>query len=1745
MQDNQMIRVPFSEFLKGASTRENHNFRRGSKKVYFLDPAAEGETRESKWRDGPKGKDIVQPVYEIQSCDFDQWSVINSLQIQYQRIFGFSQYISVDGSLLAAGETRQRMDAMRRAIPQVLNQRDRFLDEKRYLEIAEYETRQLTSDNLVLSAVQPVAERVSEAMGYFVLRLWENCWKRIAFVRENRSSWNNGGNPVRVLIASLNSYEAGRDYLEDCVSFLLNRAAPALPPQVLSMLSVTLGANASSLNWRDSACLVYSDSALIKSGRETMFDFSDAGNEKTPEDWMDAFDWERELARLLAEHKLPEYFAEIDRATDRIDIRSDFNLLRWGMRAEIFFREIQGSLDSDYEAYKKASYLLGQMFNTLTKVYGVNAKTAHSWMMKAEQMLVEKSRYFRGNLDESEYMDLAYIFSEVESDYPELADEYLEALTAQRKFYDSKQLISMKEEIQGMKTLYHALLRAEVENDVNSGAIDEAEYVRWVKIYLDESVPQPLRDLIAKKIGSQISMYDTRRPSLEVLAEISGREDLYLDGLTVELLGNELSALKGKSLTPAEYRMWAGRYLVVDNANKNELTDGIGELLSGQLRFADSDETPLNIAEEYSLDVVVKKIICGLLDDYHTRAGSLSLDEYREVLKHYANNSRQHWLDEAREAKADELLLGQSGFAGLAVRTAELLQEAQLNDHWNRMIETECDKALKDSDMLDDQSYNFWRAQLGYTEIRPQTEQKIIDMIVRKTLKDRLADYLDMAAADGQSALEERMIQQMLDNVGGDGNRMTAEEYCWWMERWDEATRAGSPYEQEIFGMLLKQNIKDGNPLTLAKETGRWRLLNDLALEKVGKGQIPNDEYDEWIDFYLELQSKYYDDGKKALGAIEEHLLDAVDENGVQLLKAKGARNLYWKGVRKLLDRVVSFENTKNLTADSFGDWLALLREALDEGEDISTSIHALLKDQYRIRDNDNMYGYAYERAAAAGAPKELLLDLIRTEHRNLPETNSMRDLEMFRRWVGHYGLLAEQGVPLAEDVAKRLCEKSIIDGHYVLGTALNGAAERLEGRILEREKEASRKYSREEYLERLRLCFEHTNYSEVYFELLTSDKSGDASFEWYAEFLNNSVRMMTDERLRFAARLFESLSKYIGNANRKTIDDLRAVISDERIQEAVFKSNQEGLKKLVKQCLNLKIGLEGTRCFYRLLDERLDELERQIAREVAEALEIGAEGNADMAGILSDYTKTIEKSLAGQIGEAVESQLRNKEIRGDMLLRAVTLFREIRFTTPAAAEIISKLLRRSNGTGGISEILRFADGYDEEIRRNMLDAAVEWLKNTSGQSFEIAEELLRYAQEAKADQDPALNMKMFEAFRMFLANGNDCSGVSPDIYELICRMWEDQAEFPEVQFFLFEKNELLTGAMRDSVMKLMNVGTVKADGRFARVIECRNECEMQQFQAFMDTIDSFEKMLEQLNDGALPWLEEDSFGRVYTENTARKLYGLIVDEANKRKESENVAGSSTPLLSALNSLLDDERMVKLGRQWREKIGEQLDALIAKSLTECYASCCRTFTGQNDDGIDKAFEQLDRLLTQIKVEDTAELSHMTVKWCEEYGRKTLNGSMSASDALIRDIHANRKDMNNLGRFCERVYDKYLVANDIASPSAVYSLIAAAKVMGIDNFWHTYILLAMKRKTADSIWAGGNEALVLQTVIYVYNLLGEQNDGVVSRESLESFCAEDRNFMQHAKKQKNGTMLEIIRRANQHSEKRGFFGLFKR
>ena len=1762
------INIPYSSLLRGSSLRENYGFERRSEPQYFQDlflVSPNFKRRDNVYGVAGPGGVVYLPVYEIESYAFDRWTVENSHYIFHKRDINYTHAMALDGTQVEGDE--EHRNRLRRAIGQVLDNESYFMRADQYVNIAENgETLRGGEMSLYLPDEPAEFKPLSRELAELVMRVWQVCWMRMRWMMEKRVAWNatapRSAPHVEILAVNAADLPDQTKTLSECVRFFREELAPALPPQVMSMLSVAIGCSPNNRdeNWPDAACRIYLDGGRFTSrDAVNMFDFRgwQEDKRKTPQVHAGASNpnaaWEDRLIGCLCEGRYPRFYEAISQRFNAVDVLADFELLRWCTMSELYIDFFdQAGVAERYKAIQYAAKSLDNVC-VLLEAHHISRAEACLALMDAFDELT-------GKVERMPELRLA--------EYDILA------------------------------TAYKALR----ENAGNERANAVAERLMG-------------------QLGRQIRVPDYEGSAIDFWNEKNGRAALELDPLSLRLVEGELQMLeRAGGLSPAEFERWCKRYDTLSRGGEDALCLRLERELSRQLRFDDPGAaSPLSVAEANGLDSVAIRIVRGIIQDLFARKqGRLTEQEYRQVLEFYADTKRDYGarLEDAAQP-ARELLCGQFGFEDSEVEAADLLSQRELPDLWNRLTESEARQLAAGPQPLESDRFEVWARRLENESISAECADSIIEMIVDRAPKENQAQYVEAASARQLGALERALVRSMLEDVDA-RQSVSAEEYRWWIGRQQDAQDEGKPFADEIYAMLTRINLRDdADGKRIAQQAQHWRLLGDLALASAPKVvNLTVEKYRDWIGYYKDLEQNDFGVAPEAVGAIRELLNKKISDETLAMLQEQNVRgDLYWSAMQNLLER--QRDGSAGMRADVFSLWMKRMAEATRESKPIAGEIRALLTEQYRLRTDDEPV-FAFDEAGKAGADADMLvslinvefdrslanaapadveaarrwlrhykflkrqgrdelaaavkdrlcrrpmvdgrfmldlaneeevvdlqLELIRAEKENSLDGRSIGDIESCDRWLSHYVSLKRQGQESAADeVARKLCESPVIEGRYVLGMALAHGAEDLESRLIEKEKTAVRPYSDEEYGERLHRLLGGTGYKTDYVELLTdSSKSENGeAFDRFVRSLKARLGEVSSDNAAAVTEVFRTLAASARSIRPETLADLREMAGIPAIQ-AVLKADQAGLGRVVRESLNEGCGLADLRTLYPLLEKRMPEMDARAAREFAES------AFAD-TGI--DSFARYCPSMDGEMAPLVEHEIRNLieagDIDGEALPKVAEALDAVGMPRTQGLPLIAEALKKAKGTVRVDALSRYARDAGESARQALMSALAEWTATAVGQSPEMLNALADYVSDTGLTSQSLLSDKLFEGVKGYIEHGNDCSGVTEATYERLAALWRGREDYDAVAMPLLDGIEALSGKMRGELSARMRKGPVQVDAKFSRVTAVRDAMELSGFLQLIQDAATLDDMVEHGREQ--PWINGESLARAASADDGQQRLAELVDlDFGKRIEDLRISGEKLPILNGLTrlvALLGDERFELYGGI----LEPHVDRLIQEKSQEAFQECCQAYDGQSRAACE-GFAQLKALLERVKADDSKPLSVSTAVWCGEFASAVLSrGTLDRrrAEELLRSLHQNRQDMGNLRVFCGRVYQISLAQSEIRSEIDVLLLLCPAKAKNYDEVWTRYLALAMKLEDDSSIWKDGRDTDISTIVVFTYNALdGYAGDEAVSQMSLADYCVGDERFIDLQKRQKNAALKEIFQKSSSYhgKHKGGLFGFLRR
>ena len=1751
------VKIPFSQYLNGYNSISFRDYRDSSAGLTFVPPELQtGPSRESQMEAEINGHREHIPVYELHSDAFDCWGLMNSRYVWNGRHAGFTQYIALDGMDSGLRLDADDMDALRRSIAQTVDAaaHNLFMNGERYIEVAEG-GRELESGDLPVELIrEKPAFRMNRETAYLIMRIWQNCWDRMYAIMNGKGV--SLAQRIEIYLA-----KPAEDPVQACVDVFAKWLSGILPPQVMSMISASIGVPFSGDKWEDAAFKILLDghvaSEVDRDGMfclEAIYDGIPAAV-VAPRNWEASMSAEEyALFECIAQGKLPEYFETIERdmregtygfddqrrGRYNVIVRADYDLLlRCAAVMDMLGRE---DAEFDYDTFRYANNLIGQMVSILQNRYELKADDIHGLLKDAEYALVKRAEKFKGELEEYEYRDLALIYTEVRQNDPSLAERILSILTAQARFADSKARISDDAEMAVIELLWQGLLDAELRLEVRGEALSREEYIRWAGLH--------------EKIASE---------------------------------------------------------------GKRETLKRLEAALSARLRFEDEGQSPLEVAEEYGLSNVVQGLVRGIIvSDAQHRMGRLPSGDYRQILSFYTDDKYQSALTDEIRRKAEDILCAQYGFGDHPAAAADLLAEKDLTGLWNRSVRAECEDVQARGGVLTRGDFDRWVDRLSYQEIEDDAKTQIIRLLAEKTHREGYREYILSASDKRQSELEEALVKRQLDVIGSVENRLPTEEFTWWLERYEDAVREEKGFAGDLFGMLKEARLKesDADILEIVREAKQWKLLSALAVREAPKvNSLSAERRDKWMAIYTDLQRADSDVDMEAVEECERLLIRRIDYDALEKIFISGDRSkLYWNSLGKMLES----ERAKDgrMPETIFRAWIRYLKDAENEGEAVGGEIRELLARQYEVRGEADEIRTAYDIACElAPYDEELLTALIRTEYDrticksgvksmpqaerwlkmysylinlgnvlaedvanalcakwrvdngyvldvarqmnvndlevkliraefdSLSESNSIANLAALQRWLQHYRVIRQLGEDeLADQIAGKICVKPIVGNQYILRTVLEAGCEDLEEAVLTGEKQVGRQYTAEEYEERLNRYFAN-QYTDIYLELLTGKGSRIENLERFSSYMR--IHTLRSECVHGGAVLLEEMAGSLRQVSQATLDNLRYAVEEKETVREILRANQPVLGQIINQALQNGMRMEEMSPFYVLRDASAGShagLDERAAREMAEAL---VEGNGQaQAQTFNGYFKNgVSDGAAECVLTDVKNLLNGRTIGEETLDAAASVLGGVRIPLTVSVKILEAMLRMTAAAVDVNTLFDFVVNQEMPLRTQMMVAVAAWMKNASGQKAGVLDAAMaftgRLSEEALGDVSGVL----FEGVKGFLRGNNDCANMEYKTYERAVQLWAGRADLSDIVEPLLNSCLALTDTMTDYVRGKLMQGPFSVDERYVNLIACRDRVEIGCLTDVLREVASIREFCARTEREQMPWLDEEGFSGVKeNEQIAEGFNRLAGNEVAKRVEERRVGGSRTSVLDGLHDVVNDIRGAATLDGIRRKLNACLDVCIEDQVSTAFSECVKLFEKQNADETANALDKLRKLLNRIGADVTRPISVSTVDWCQRYMNAVVRKQADA--VVIREIHANRRDFDALRAFVLRVYEQFISREDI-DESMVYASLAAAKVLDLNNVWTRYIMLTA-HLTQENIWASGQEAQIVMHVVFLYKYLEQIGDDIATANSLADYCAADGNFAAQQKKLKSAELKNILSRSRVGGEKTGgLFGWLKK
>ena len=1816
-----VVTIPYTQYLRGYNDAEHNNMTRQSQNRYFISPQRLLKTREN-------GNDY--PVYEIHSYDFDRWGVFHSHTSEIGRSGNFTQYIAFDGSKLAANSDKIDMDGLRRSAMQLIDPgHGLYFDSQYYEKIAKSNEREVLPQGEV--KIRDEGRKIVPSdwdTAYLVMRIWENCWENICAEKDKRQIQM----PHRI---NLCFAEAPHDPVKAGVEVLKNWLGCVLPPQVMSMISVTVGATAGVTTWNDSACRILIDdkNKLNNQQQAAIFELGDVRNGipasvTAPANSQAIMADYRKIVTCIQKDTLPVYFDFIERAMrenrcasanpaftgeNHIMMRADFELLYLCARIEVALLDIPEE-EFGYDEFIGANEDIFDLKKILHEDYHLNITDIHMLLRDMELKLAERAAKYMP-FEETEYRDLACIFKEVESTDDELAAKLLSMLGNQYRFAvldDNNELtdgsfIREDEELAAIGRLYRAVNAAEILDELDGLRLDRAGFERWTGMY--RTIEDSGNKEALEKLNTELSKclrFDDAGPEPLIIAvenELNLVAAGIVKGLTLELDGTQLDR--------AGFEHWVGLYGIVERFGKDGALERLNTQLSKCLRFSDEGPSPIVIAENNDLSIVVTGIVRGMIADLARSTGKLTHADYMQVLELYTDYSNR--LNAEASAQASEMLCAQARFADSEELAADILAQKDLTENWNSCVKNECDAVRSRNAMIDDEEFELWTGRMAYESIDDDVLQAVIEMVVANTPREKAKEYI-IAAAEGElSGLEERFIARQLELSAEADNLMTTDDFKWWIDRYNDAQQNAKPFDEAVFGMLKQVRLreKEIDILDTVRECGQWRLLGALVVREAPAVKALNSErYDKWIGIYNDLQNADSDVDREAIRVCENLLNQRITYETIKQLEAvRDQGGLFWNALKTLADNQLN--STANMKVEDFEGWLRYLQEAENEGNPVARDIRSMLNVQCRLRDSENSgTKLAYDAALAAKCTDtQLLIELIRTEYtatigengvrnmanlerwldiykylnvqgdkfaeevgaklcekakiegayvldvavnknadelaqaliatelKELPETNSLRDIEALRRWLKHYKSVRAIGDENMEnDIGEKITQRPILDGQYVLGIVLAEGGEDLEEKMLECEKNAVRAYTAEEYEQRLNSYFAG-HFSEMYLELLTGKGTRTENLERLLSYLKKNN--LGSERVHSGGVLLGRLTGNSGRFSADIVADFHAVC-DTETGKGILRENQSVVEQILTQSVDDGMTMRDMQCFYVLRDadlERLPKLDSRAIEELADAI-VAGDTAYDVNCFVSYFKNGVQEDVAGRVHNAVSQRLASCRVDNAALENAVRIVGEVHMPAVNAVDIVGTVLNKSTGKIDINVPVNFVSGREKQLQENMTSHVAAWLRTAEDQSADVLDAVIAFTKKMQGDSVEKLSGELFDGVCKYLANGNSCVDAEEKTYDRMLELWGSVHGFNGIRLPMLNSCTALAEARTAFVRGELAKGPFYVEDKYNAIAETRDNIELTAMKEVLRASGSVQEFAEAAAN--LPWLDDEVFDTLAAnEEIAGGITAIAEDELARKIEEQRVNGSRLPVLNGMCDMAAMLDGLNTKRSINACLSGCFNKAIDKRVKNAFDECVKIFDAKDVAETTAALGQLRELLMRIGADANREISPATIDWCESFANAAVRSS--GDGKLIRDIHANRRDFDALKLFVSRVYDGYL-SRESFTVEQMTVLLAAAKVLSINDVWTRYICMAARMpQDKNNIWQPGHEVAVVMHVVLVYDKLDEYGDDVISKVSLADYCAADDTFADQQKKQKNRELKAILDRGRKEEDKPGLFG----
>ena len=1681
---DRQLSLAYGQYLRGYNNTQNYGYKDCSPNLPYLiswcDKAA--RATDKKYSDG-NGGFYYLPVYELTTANFDCWCAVHSEKIRLPRWVPYSQYVALNGyDVRPSVQSVDEMDALRRGIGCCVNPRymqdvkgqSIYFDDDSYKAVA-LDGEPMREDYVdIMSVSGRQITSVQEAR--IVSRIWKFCWDRMWAMMHGES-----GDDVDHVDFAIHSFT--EDRMATCMAVFTEWLARILPPHVMSMICVTIGASYGENKWNNSVCriMIDADAETQNEGiRRRMYDLIGITNGiptqiDIPKDGEPEIeDWEQTLISCLSENSYPKYYTilydlirkgELSLPVETcgqfgVVLLADYEILRLCTLFEKYLANAR-----DRQDFYNANVCRYNIALRLFEGYGIEPEAVHILLNTMENDLAQASRVFVGSIDFANYMALLEIYCRTSD--AQLRNTLFETLSGQ--FEADGELFLRNPIVVAQKELFRAqeLLLAE----------------RYI--------------------------YDGR----------------------------------ARNLSSEEYHELVEMHKAADDDGDRELCEKLEAVLSQCLHFADSDDSPLKIAEEFGINSVIRELVRNTVSDYYKRArGRLLTHQYEELVALREDYYGQ--MDDGARTKTDELLTCQFAFEDSPVVPAQLLYNEGMTQLWNRYLVEECASV---KGQMDDAEFKTWVQRLSDDEIVKDSSVKIVRMLVERASKDKLNAYIEIARSKELKELKEALILRALREIDEKGNKLEASEYEWWLDTWKAENDDGNEIAGKIFDALCRAQLKgsERSILELTQSKDAWRLLGKLVIREasvVENQSLNNERYEKWVGIYRALCAHDEEVDPGSIQACEELLSTKITWETLLKLHHAGVRGeLYWKAMASMCNN--QLEKTGRMKVTVFRQWLCYLKEAEDAEQDVAGAIRSMLSTSLTLSSDDGDVNACELLDREDYKDDQLRQTMIREEFDRLGQARRIRDLATLKHWLRNYRYMNRCGNTFADDISSFICSSAMVDGHYILETVLEAECDNMEECILAKEKECTQDYTEEEYRYRLKRYFSD-RFSDLYRDLLSGNrynhtKALEVLFTYWEE------NPITSSKERSAGMLMKALLDDTGRIELSVMERLRRMTETSAMRN-ILSSDQDLLLRVVNEGIRLNLKVHELNPFTNLITGgSIDVLAERVKQEFADAMVTGREYNC--SDLLGHYKGTIDKETAGSILTKVNIIVNGRSISSGILKRAIDMLAETHIPEPYATDMLCSLIRECAGQIDMSFLADYADARDASCREKMTASLAHWLQESPTQADGTLDDIIAFAVKLPAENRERVDDELYKGVVALLSGEVNCESARPDTYDRICDFWQESkgAEFVQVRHPLLNGSAALEDIRNDYLSKCLDAGPVRIDARYTKLISAAAVLETKLLNEAIHAASSPLDLAERLKK--LEWLDEAAFNVCRQDDEVFASFRKVIENSIAYKSEEaRRSGDKTYELTALCEIGDEMNQLETLAAVRSALADALKEQVLSRAKGMFASCVALYNRDTDGrAFNAAMDRLGALLKSAGADNKCAVSGATVDWCRLYASMVRENRLDAS--AIHQIYSERSDLEMLKKFALRVYENDLSRRDAVDASVAYALLTAAKLLNMSDLWTQYLSMAIRLPEGKALWAANKDTEIVMDVIFVYGLLKEIGDDVATENSLSDYCLRDRHFSDFATKQHNRELEKILQKGNISGEKKkgGLFGLFKR